>query len=92
MAWTVILENENKETIKRIGSEIIITRPLHLFKLLRYLDPYGDTIFNNKQMEDLIGDLQILQQDHYTPLLDEVIEICLTCKTSAHTYVAFYGD
>jgi hypothetical protein len=92
MAWTVILENANRETIKRIDTELELTPPVHLFKLLKYLDSYGDTVFNNIQMDDLIGDLKTLQQDHYTTILNEIIEISLVCKSTPHTYIVFYGD
>ncbi|MGY3212156.1 hypothetical protein ACVW2L_001209 [Mucilaginibacter sp. HD30] len=82
MGWTVILEKENKDIIKRINSELVITQPLHLFKLLRYLDPYGNTIFNNIQMGYLIEDLKILQQDCHVVILNVIIEISLVCKSS----------
>ena len=94
MAWTIILENENKEPILSLNDEFDIDSDTDLsnFKLLCYLDAYGDTIFNRLQMDDLIKDLQCLKLTKINPFLDEIQIIAEHCKKEEHTYLAFYGD
>ena len=59
MQLTVILETENRDTISSLGHDFFVdSKKLNEFKLLKYLDPYGDTTFNRIQMDDLIEDLR----------------------------------
>lgn len=94
MAWTVILETGEKEVIASLKSEFDTSLRDHLdrFKLLCYLDPYGDTIFNRLQMDDLIDDLLKLKKAENNPLIDEVLLLAERCKLNTHTYLFFYGD
>lgn len=94
MAWTIILEDENKEPVSALSDELDISfnGDMSNFKLLRYLDAYGDTIFNRLQMDDLINDLQSLKMIEANPLLDEIKILAERCKNEEHTYLAFYGD
>jgi hypothetical protein len=94
MAWTIILEDENKESVSTLSDEfdIGVNSDMSNFKLLCYLDAYGDTIFNHLQMDDLIKDLQSLKLKKTYPLLDELKILAERCKNEEHTYLAFYGD
>jgi hypothetical protein len=94
MAWTIILEDENKEPIITLSNELDIRFNdfKSNFKLICYLDAYGDTIFNRLQMDDLIKDLQRLNLIQANPLLDEIKILAERCKNGEHTYLAFYGD
>lgn len=97
MSWTVILEDENKKAIESLNEEFSIndldTLPRGKFKLLIYLDPYGDTIFNSIQIPDLISDLAILGEDHPNPrLITEVIILAKKSLQIVHSYLVFYGD
>ena len=60
MGWTVIIEDENGNAKKTMPGEFILSEEEVLnndnFKLLKYLDPYGDTTFNAFMFEDLIND------------------------------------
>ena len=64
------------------------------FKLLKYLDPYGDTTFNAFMFEDLINDLtelkKLLPAD--SEQIDTVIGYAQVCIDDNHTYLKFYGD
>ena len=55
MSWTVIVEGESGEPIKRLPDEFWLSHTNVLcdgsFKLLHYLDPYGDTTFNALMFE-----------------------------------------
>lgn len=94
MAWTIFLEDENKEPVQSLNDEFDIGSDCDLssFKLLCFLDAYGDTIFNRLQMDDLINDLQRLKQIEANPLLSEIQILAERCKKEEHRYLAFYGD
>ena len=89
--------NENSEEIESLDKEFvseIVVDPLinPAFKLLKYLDPYGDTVFNHLQMDDLILDFKELKEIRYDESIHEIIQLALTCKAQAHSYLTFYGD
>jgi len=66
MSWSVFLEDENRIEIESLGEEFFMTSLNNIncdnFKLIKYIDPYGDTIFNNLQMRDLIVDFGIVSK------------------------------
>ena len=98
MTWNVQLENENRKVISSLD-ELFDCPLLHNSEvlekshLLRYVDPYGDTVFNNLQIDDLLADLEMLLE--YEPengLIKEIIKLANECKSRVHTYLVFYGD
>lgn len=92
MGWTVILEDENNQVLSKLSEELIIENSDFTgFVLLKYLDPYGDTIFNRLQIDDLIHDLEILSNTSNLNF-DELIALTKKCIEMQHTYVVFYGD
>ena len=97
MSWTIILENEKGETIQMLPEsfdyEELQKLILPKFKLLQYLDPYGDTTFNNLQIEHLILDLNLLKYiSQQKDAIDKIILLAKKCRTEVHTYIKFYGD
>jgi len=94
MSWTVILEDENKHPIASLGEEFTTGVNLHheAFRMLRYLDPHGDTTFNGLQQQELLTDLRLLLELEPHPLLDELISLITQSQEKVHTYVCFYGD
>ncbi|MFI5137621.1 MAG: hypothetical protein ACHQIM_07325 [Sphingobacteriales bacterium] len=97
MAWTIVLEDENKTTIisleREFTSGIILDASVNCkFKLIKYLDPYGDTIFNHLQMDDLVSDFKKLQDIKYAESVETIIQLAEKCKIGCHTYLVFYGD
>ena len=58
MAWSVRLQDEGGAPVVPHDAGIdFSTIPGDCdFKLLRYIDPYGDTVFNRIQMEDFLTD------------------------------------
>ena len=89
-----MLENEDKIVLSAISNDLHIDlgNDLSQFKLLKYLDPYGDAIFNNLQMDDLIQDIQQLVKIENDLLTEEVLLLAKRCKAEPHTYLSFYGD
>lgn len=97
MGWTVIVENEKREAVAKLRSEFMspyLGKPNTRgnFILLQYLDPHGDTIFNQIQMNDLIDDLTNLQNEDPNSLLREIILLAKQCREGVHLYLVFYGD
>lgn len=66
------------------------------YPCLRYIDPYGDTTFNQLQMPQLLVDLERTLPRCTTPETQQHIEalVSLVRKASGvvHTYIKFYGD
>lgn len=64
------------------------------FKVLRYLDPYGDTTFNKLMFADLIADLTLLKErlPAHSIQIEDVLAFASECQNEVHTYLKFYGD
>ncbi len=102
MGIDVRLENENGKEIEVIIDEkdflsILIQKKLTTkTKLIKYINPYGDTTFNKLQMKDLVNDLKVLLAMEFTEeqklLLEEVKRLAEKCIQEHHTYLKFYGD
>ena len=63
---------------------------------LRFIDPYGDTTFNQLQIPILIDELQSIlrtvQDNQIRDHLRRVIELAEKSRGEIHTYLKFYGD
>ena len=66
------------------------------FRLLQYVDPYGNVIFNHLQMPQLLEELELLiggvSDRHSIQLLERVRELAVKCRDSNHLYLRFVGD
>jgi hypothetical protein len=65
--------------------------------VLRYVDLYGDTIFNTVQATDLLQDVERLAQSaDVTPVeqrgLERLRVLAERCRDGVHLYVWFIGD
>jgi hypothetical protein len=102
MGITISLETEQ-------GEKIEVVADLHNWLLsqlerpdlsetlcLRYLDPWGNTIFNHLQMDDLLQDLRrvrnLATNKQQRELLDKIEEFAERCTEGVHLYVKFSGD
>ena len=94
MGWTVVLEGEHKDPIACLSAEFRtgVNLDQGTFRLLCYLDPYGDTTFNCLQTADLLRDLALLLAMEPNPLGDELITLVKRSQEDVHLYVCFYGD
>lgn len=63
---------------------------------LRFIDPYGDTVFNQSQLPVLLDELQALRaclvDPDLTSVLDELSRFVTPAVGQIHTYVRFLGD
>jgi hypothetical protein len=94
MNFSVSLEDETRGVVETLRSQLALESAIDLstFKLLRYLDPYGDTIFNRYQIDDLIVDLEKLAELITDIRISQIISLAKRCKDEVHTYLSFNGD
>ena len=68
------------------------------FQCLRFVDPAGDTLFNQAQITQLVQELErVLARKHkYEPRVEAhlraVLEFVQQAVGQTHTYIKFYGD
>ncbi|KAB2341323.1 hypothetical protein F8566_42165 [Actinomadura rudentiformis] len=61
------------------------------FPLLGALDPYGDTVFNHRQIPALLGELDRLPAERGGAWVVEVRALCEVARRTHH-YLLFIGD
>lgn len=98
----ITLEDENGVQLEAVeGRVYLIGRVLPLiedetFQCLRFIDPYGDTVFNRPQMGQFIRELDSIMGRAETPeekaILLRVRELAEKCESEPHLYLKFYGD
>jgi hypothetical protein len=63
---------------------------------LRFIDPYGDTIFNRAQMAVLREELLTVSEESLDADAREhwkmIVELTKKAESEVHTYLKFYGD
>ena len=98
MGWTVIKEDSDGKAENTLTGELRLSNTAILvsgqFKVLKYLDLFGDTTFNIEMIKDLILDLEQLKTHLPTDnnRIDEVIGLAKSCINDPHTFLKFYGD
>jgi hypothetical protein len=64
--------------------------------LLRYIDRYGDTVFNQLQLDDFLEEWGRLRPEAKTvegvALIDAVETLARECQGGVHRYLKFLGD
>lgn len=65
------------------------------FHVLRYVDPWGETIFNHLQMDELISELRKIRAKASTEeeraFIDNLESMAMRCKDE-NLYLKFLGD
>lgn len=65
-------------------------------RVIRYIDPYGDTVFNRLQIADLLADWADLGSTDRSleevELLDAVAAMVRECAAEPGRYLRFVGD
>jgi hypothetical protein len=100
MAISVVIEDEGGNTIDGPWVDDLCTkaleRPGEETKCLRYIDPYGDTVFNQLQIPALraeLADQWLKVKDRALEnTLDSLIQFLQRADDRVHTYVRFIGD
>ena len=102
MGINVVLITEQGETVEEILDPLGFLAPLlpdpddRNSRLLRYIDPYGDTVFNQLQMDDFIMELRGLYSRASSPeqgdFLEAVERLAHQCAKTNRLHLKFYGD
>jgi hypothetical protein len=66
------------------------------FSCLRFVDPYGDTVFNRLQVQVVLQELRLLKQCCHSHELQDLIQrieaLAQLCQQETHLYLKFIGD
>ena len=80
---------------KNILLELLLD-PHEGFLLTKYIDPYGDTVFNQLQIPQLITELKLLESlttgMENQEFIRQLIEFVEKSRGKIHCYIKFYGD
>jgi hypothetical protein len=102
MTWPVIWQDEHGGELGRINEpgfppELIDSAIASASTAcLRFVDPYGDTVFNQAQLNELLRELE-KQRAGITDLrvrrnLEELLAFLRPCVGQMHTYIKIIGD
>ncbi len=96
---TIELRDENGMVIRRIYEANRLKQAIadaeRPSPCLRFVDPFGDTVFNRLQVPELRAELTALRTGRggaADEWLDELSALLDECVSSVHTYVWFVGD
>jgi len=101
MSFTINLESEDGAILDSIEDFNLLKNYIpdisnKNFYCLKYVDIYGDTVFNKLQMNDLIKELKIIQENNKSNeinlFLEKLLDLANKCKNKVHLYLKFYGD
>jgi len=81
---------------KNLFARLLVNSKLDGTVCLRFIDRYGDTVFNQLQIPSLIGEIEHLFASVKDYPTQQQIEAILTLagksRGETHTYLKFYGD
>ena len=102
MGIELVWEEENGTELARLGDPQSLLKGFLPpesaleFACLRFVDPYGDTIFNTLQLPVLLHELIALDPKPLEPRvaehLKEAISLVANAQGHIHTYIRFVGD
>lgn len=102
MGIDVVLEDERGKALDRAGDAANLLHRLlphpkdSSFQMLRFIDLYGDTVFNHLQMDAFIQEWDRIAQNAQTEeersFLSRVRDLATKVQQQVHTYLKFYGD
>jgi hypothetical protein len=102
MGLSVALQDEDGRTI-----EVVLDSKNHLHRLLpppddvsypylRFIDWYGDTVFNRLQIEGFLNEWAKLKERAMTEdereLILRIEKLAYDCQAEPHLYLKFIGD
>lgn len=66
------------------------------FLCLRFVDPYGDTLFNRLQAPAVVQDLRLLgtgvSSSNHQSVVERLQALASRCQRETHSYLRFIGD
>lgn len=102
MGFNVILEDEDGTSLEQVDDPKGLLKAVlpsfeeDSFHQLRFIDPYGDTIFNRPQMDAFISEWKEIgtkaRSTESKQLYDRIAELARRCKNEVHLYLRFRGE
>jgi hypothetical protein len=102
MGIDLLWEDENGKQLAELRDpDFLVVRFLpHFdareFPCLRFVDPAGDTVFNQLQIPEVVHELERLSAKRRDPRVEThlraVLEFVRQAVGKTHTYIKFYGD
>ncbi|MGI8836494.1 MAG: hypothetical protein ACR2H4_07625 [Pyrinomonadaceae bacterium] len=102
MGLRLVLETERGEPIesvedpKNLLHRLLPSAEDRSFQLLRFIDWYGNTVFNELQIDTFLVEWERLKQavqaKEESALLNNIEDLARRCKEEPHLYLKFYGD
>jgi hypothetical protein len=66
------------------------------FQCWRFIDEYGDSVFNRLQMPQFLRELDLIRATSAAPaplkVLEQIEALATRCRDEVHLYLKFYGD
>lgn len=102
MTWPVVWQDERGVELGRLDDpgfppELLPANDeLPTTACLRFIDPYGDTVFNQARLDQLLSELES-RRAGITDLrvrreLDQLLAFLRPCADQVHTYIKIIGD
>ena len=101
MGIDVVLEDADRKAIqechdpKRLFARFLRGRDLSSTCCLRFIDEFGDTVFNRAQSAVLVDELGVAREDadaETRKYIDNAIRLARLASRKPHLYVRFVGD
>ncbi len=102
MALEIALVDEKGQKIQSVHDRYGLLIPLiergtdENSQCLRFIDPYGDTVFNRLQLSQLLRELNqleaITKDDQEHELIRKIEDLVTRGQGDTHLYIKFYGD
>jgi len=102
MGFEIRLEDEFGNKVDAVGDpanflpRLLPSPEDESFICLRFIDPYGDTVFNRIQIETFVVEIERILMKTVTSkerqLLENIQALAERCRSEPHSYVKFYGD
>jgi len=95
-------EDERGELLDRISDDgdlvgqILAAARTEDSACLRFVDRYGDTVFNQPQIPVLVAELEAVPDDNLNSDArthrQKIVGLATRARSKVHTYLKFYGD
>ena len=102
MGIDVRLEDEDGNEVSAVSDPtFLVEKLLPPFEdenshCLRFVDPYGDTVFNSLQMPSFIKELEqaiaAAPENDVKVIGQKILKLAIECQKDDHQYLKFYGD
>lgn len=102
MGLNVIVESEEREVLEQVADPTNILHrsllriPEDQSRITRYIDWYGETVFNRLQMEPFLQEWRTLLHtsvdEEERTLLETVERFAVRIEEDVHLYLRFTGD